>query len=124
MSRRGTIVLLVIMLAWTVSDLLASLAPLVPEFNSAFVIIYFGLIALCYLRSPWGFLAAMALALFRVLAELPVFTPVPEQGVFFGLPWSGAPSGMILYVSRLALQVALIYLAYRAYGALQRLVLD
>lgn len=124
MYRRGTIVLLVIMLAWTLSDLLALPTSPGPDLNAAFVIIYFGLIALCYLRSPWGFLAAIALALFRVLAELPIFTPISEEGVFFGFPWSGASWGISLYLTRFVLHVALIFLAYGAYSALQRLVLD
>ena len=114
-----------IMLVWTLSDLFTSPARKPPDLNAVFLIIYFGLIALCYARISWGFMGAMALSLFRMVVELPTFEPLPEQGVlFFVLHWSGAIWGVILYLARFVLHIALLYVAYRGYSALESLVLD
>jgi len=123
--RRGTIALLMIMLVWTLSDLFTSPARKPPDLNAVFLLVYVGLIALCYARISWGFMGAMALSLFRMVVELPTFEPLPEQGVlFFAFRWSGAIWGVILYLTRFAFQTALIYVAYRGYSALESLVLD
>lgn len=124
MFRRGTVLLLAIVLAWTLSDLFTSPAGELPDFNAAFLIIYIGLIALCLLRSPWGFIGALAVSVFRLVIELPIVTPIPEQGVFFGIAWSGPSSAIIIYVSRFTLHFLLTGFAYKGYATLQRLALD